>query len=444
MSASAPATPRPFWHRLNTFFAFPLQLQPLAYAVVLSLCSLVAQALFFLPQALAFILVELGILLAASRYGFRVTALGSRGIVRAGDFPRELDEDWTNLPWKLFAVSLVQGFAVGALALLSPVLASVGLFAVSFLFPATVIVLVQSCSFWQSLNPTFLWMTVRAIGWPYALLCLFLFLLSTGAQLALVMVMPAISPWLALPIFNFLLIYFGWVMASLLGYVMYQNHVELGIDLLPGAGSDDYEADRRTPAQIARDATDAEVAQLVTDGDVMGALALAYEAQRVAPADDLAAQRRYHRMLLLAPEKLPTMLDHARRFIEQLIRRDLASEALKVYRACEARDPSFRIEDGDTVLAFARLDWRSGDARAALAWLKGFDKRFRGHEAIPLAYELAARVLVEGLDRADLAKPILSVLEARYPDAAQTQEVRWLLRDRSAPLARAPSAPSAA
>ena len=107
MSSAAPATPRPFWHRLNTFFAFPFQLRPLAYALLLSLCSLLAQVLFFLPQVLAIVLVELGILLAASRYGFRVIALGSRGIVRASDFPRELDEDWTNLPWKLFAVSLV-------------------------------------------------------------------------------------------------------------------------------------------------------------------------------------------------------------------------------------------------------------------------------------------------------------------------------------------------
>jgi hypothetical protein len=440
MSSPAPATPRPFWHRLNTFFAFPFQLRPLAYALLLSLCSLLAQVLFFLPQVLAIALVELGILLAASRYGFRVIALGSRGIVRASDFPRELDEDWTNLPWKLFAVSLVQGFVVGALGLVSPVLATLGLFALSFLFPATVIVLVQSCSFWQSLNPTFLWMTVRAIGWPYALLCLFLFLLSTGAQLALAMVLPAISPWLALPIFNFLLIYFSWVMASLLGYVMYQNHVELGIDLLPGAGADAYEADRRTPAQIARDDADAEVAQLVTDGDVIGALALAYEAQRTAP-DDLAAQRRYHRVLLLAPEKQATLLDHARRFVPLLMRRDLASEALKVVRACVKRDPAFQIDDGDTMLAFARLEWRGGNARAALAWVKGFDKRFRGHAAIPQVYELAARVLVEGLARADLAKPILAVLEARYPEAPQTQEVRWLLRDRSVPAA--PLAPAA-
>jgi hypothetical protein len=119
----------------------------------------------------------------------------------------------------------------------------------------------------------------------------------------------------------------------------------------------------------------------------------------------------------------------------------LASEALKVVRACVERDPAFQIDDGDTVLAFARLEWRGGNARAALAWVKGFDKRFRGHAAIPQVYELAARVLVEGLARADLAKPILAVLEARYPEAPQTQEVRWLLRDRSVPAA--PLAPAA-
>jgi hypothetical protein len=426
------ASPRPFWHRLNTFFAFPLQPRPLGYAAVLSLCSLLAHVLFFLPGALGLGLVELGILLAATRYGFKVIALGSRGIVRASDFPQQLDDEWTSLPWKLFAVSLVQGFVAVALAAVNPVLASIGLFVISFLYPATVVVLVQSCSFWQTLHPAFLWAAMRAIGWPYALLCFFLFLLNTGAQIAMATLLPQISEWFALPLFNFVLIYFGWVMASLLGYVMYQNHAELGIDLLPGAGADDLEQDRRTPAQIARDAADAEVAQLVTDGDLGAALAVAYEAQRIAP-DDLAAHRRYHRVLLLSPEKTATLLDHGRRLVDLLVRRELASEALKVYRACREKDAQFRIDDAAVVLALARIEWRNGEAREALALLKGFDKRFRGHAAIPQAYELAARVLVQGLDRADMARPILAVLEARHPGSEQTQEVRWLLREDAGP-----------
>src|SRR3954471_10225864 len=124
--------PKPFWHRLNSFFAFPFQMQPLFYAVVLSLCSLLFEAIFFLPDALGILLVEIGIVLAASRYGFKVTALGSRGISRAGDFPRQLEDEWKNLPWKLFAIVLVQSFVAGWLAHLSPVFGAIALFVLSF------------------------------------------------------------------------------------------------------------------------------------------------------------------------------------------------------------------------------------------------------------------------------------------------------------------------
>ncbi|OUM03089.1 tetratricopeptide repeat protein [Variovorax sp. JS1663] len=420
--------PRPFWQRLNTFFAFPFQGQPLGYALLLAASSLLIHLFFFLPQALILLLVELGIVLAASRYGFKVMALGARGIVRAADFPRTLDEEWTNLPWKLFGLLLLQGFVGGLIGALNPALGYVALFVLSFTLPATTMVLVQSGSFWQSLNPGLVWETMRAIGWPYVLLCFFLFLLNSGAQLAVVMLLPVFKGWIALPAFNFVMIYFGWVMASLLGYVMYQNHAELGIELLPGAGADEREPDTRTPAQIAQQHTDALVAQMVTDGDVTGALALAYEDQRTKP-DDLAAHRRYHRVLLLAPDKTATLLSHARGLVAMLLARDLNAEALKVYNVCREKDDSFVLDDPAVTVALARAEWRNGEAKASLALLRGFDKRFRGHAEIPLAYELAARVLVQGLGRRDMAQPILSTLEARYPESEQTQEVRWLLRE---------------
>ncbi|RYF33509.1 MAG: hypothetical protein EOO26_07910, partial [Comamonadaceae bacterium] len=227
---------------------------------------------------------------------------------------------------------------------------------------------------------------------------------------------------------NFAFIYFGWVMASLLGYVMYQHHAAFGIHLLPGGGSEDSPVDRRTPEQIAQQQTDEVVAQMVTDGDLAGALGLAYEEQRQRP-EELAAQRRYHRVLLMMADKTPTLIDHGRRFIGLLMRRDLSAEALKVYKACREKDQGFVLDDAPTALALAKAEWRAGDARASLALLSGFDKRFRGHAAIPQAYELAARVLVQGLSRADMAQPILATLESRYPESPETQEVRWLLRD---------------
>ena len=32
--------PAPFWHRLNTFFAFPLQAKPLMYSMLLAFSSM--------------------------------------------------------------------------------------------------------------------------------------------------------------------------------------------------------------------------------------------------------------------------------------------------------------------------------------------------------------------------------------------------------------------
>ncbi|KAI1691515.1 hypothetical protein DdX_21827 [Ditylenchus destructor] len=51
-----------------------------AYGLLLSFCSLLFDAVFFLPQALALFVIEVGIMLAASRYGFKIIALGARGI----------------------------------------------------------------------------------------------------------------------------------------------------------------------------------------------------------------------------------------------------------------------------------------------------------------------------------------------------------------------------
>ncbi len=422
--------PAPFWHRLNTFFSFPLQPKPLMYSALLALSSLLFKLIFFLPDALGILLIEVGILLAASRYAFKVTALGSRGIHRAEDYPSELDPDWKNLPWKLFAILIAQSIAVGWLQRLNPLLGTLAWLAMCFLLPATQIVLVQTCSFTETLNPANAWNAVRTIGWPYLLLCLFLFLLSQGTFIALGMLLPIFKGWILLPIVNWLLIYFSWVMASLLGYAMYQNHAAFGIDLLPGAGLDDdgAPADRRSPRQIEQDAIDAQVAALVTAGDMAGALGIAYEEQRTH-GDEVPAQRRYHRVLALAEGKTATLLDHAQRYIPLLLRSGHAGEALKAFQTCRSKDAQFALQDANATLGLAKAAWNANDAKDALALLQGFDRRFKHHDSVPAAYELVARVLLQGMNRADMALRVLATLESRHPDTEATRETRWLLRN---------------
>ena len=48
---------------------------------------------------------------------------------------------------------------------------------------------------------------------------------------------------------------------------------------------------------------------------------------------------------------------------------------------------------------------------------------------MPAAYELVARVLLQGMNRADMALRVLATLESRHPDTEAARETRWLLRN---------------
>ncbi|WP_213955250.1 hypothetical protein [Variovorax sp. dw_954] len=416
----ADAAITPFWLRLPRFFLFPLQWEPLLYAALLAVSSLIV---FVIPLPFVDILVEIGILLAASRYAFTVIHFSSQGFLHTRDFPAQGDPDLVGLPWKLFAVLLVMGAVTAACGMLSKNLAIAAYGLASLALPAIVVVLAQTASVGEALNPAQWWAVVRAMGWPYLALWAFLFFLSGGTEIAVPMLAPLVKPWMLLPLVNFAIVYFSWAMAALLGYAMYQYHDALGIDVRFVSRATPAERDASEEAR----AIDAHVADLIEHGEADIALGIAYDAARVAE-DDVYAQRRYHRVLAVAgkPEDL---LRHGKTFIELLMRGKFESEAMSVHATCVAKDPNFLCVNPGNVVSFAQLQWRAGDARAALALLKGFDKRYAGHASIPDAYELAARVLIQGLDRRDLAKPILDVMKKRYPKTPQTEEVRWLLRD---------------
>ncbi|HEY0201632.1 MAG TPA: hypothetical protein VGC24_08065 [Burkholderiaceae bacterium] len=421
--ATTASQPAPFWRRLNTFFAFPFQRQPLLYAVVLAASSLLAAVL---PHALIFLAVQLGIALATIRYGFKVTALGSQGLLRASDYPTRLEDDWSAMPWKLFGVYVVFSLFAGLVESVNARLGVVAFALMSFSLPANTIVLVLTGSFAQAINPAQLWDTMRVVGLrPYFLLCFFIFMLINGMGMGITFALPALGSVVALPLFNFIVIYFSWVTFSLLGYVIYQNHEAFGIDLLADGEADDDQPEL-TPEQQAQHAADAHVAQLIGDGNLPAAVATAYEAQRIAP-QSLPAQRRYHRVLLLS-DKTSSLLDHGQRFIDLLVQRSLTAEALKAYQDCKAKDAGFALQSPVSTLALARSTWQRGDARGTAALLSGFDKRFAHDATLPDFYELAARLLAQGLSQPDKALRILRLLQTRYPDAPQTQEVQWLLR----------------
>ena len=413
----------PFWTRLNSFFLFPFQIEPLIFMSLLALGSFG----LFLPL-IARILIAIGLLLGASRYAFKVAALASRGVLHSRDYTNALnDPDWKVLPWKFFAILLVHGTVIGFLDSRSDVLGLLATLVSSVVLPATLMVLIQSASLRAALNPFELLGTMTDIGGQYLLLCLFLFLLQAGFPKAAELLLPITPGWLLLPMLVFCAVYFLWVMAALIGYVMFQHHGSLDIDLVrePEASP---EAAAQRPVKTEAQLRDAEVSDMVQKGDLQGAIAQAREWARVGH-DTVVDQRRYHRVLLLDDPVSGRLHSHTRSYVPLLLLRKLGPEALDAHTAVLRVLPEFDVGKADITLALAEQAWRRMDAKLTIELLRGFDRRYPGAVEIPRAYELIIRALKQGLGKGHKAMPVMQALQRRYPDHPSTQEAAWVMRD---------------
>ena len=213
----------------------------------------------------------------------------------------------------------------------------------------------------------------------------------------------------------------------MIGYVMYQNHAEFGIepDKAPEAeGGSTVQIDPQAAEAKRRDAA---VAQLVQNGDMQAAQDEAREWQRLND-DNVADQRRYHRVLKLT-DKTAELARHGQQFIDLLLRKHQASEALEVWGSCYKRIPGFKLESAEATRALANTAWKRQQASHALAVLQNFEKNYPGSPVIPRAQELILRVLKLGLGKPDQAVRVFMRMKMRHPEHPSTQEAAWILRD---------------
>ncbi len=327
------------------------------YSLILALSSMLFKVIFFLPDALGILIVEIGILLGP--HGAMVSR-SPPGLARhsynAEDYPAELDPDWKNLPWKLFAIVIAQSMVVGWLQSVSPTLGTLAWLVMCFFAARHADRAGADLQLCRNPEPrqrlerrAHHWLAVpAAVRLPVPAEPGHLHRAGPAAA--------ALQGLHPLPIVN-VLIDFKRVMASLLGYAMYQNHEAFGIDLLPGAGLDDEQGPRGPPhpAPDQQDAIDAQVAQLVTAGDMTAAVALAIRSRM--RGDEAAAQRRYHRVLALAEGKTATLLHDAQRDTSRCCCVRARAAKLKAFQTCRAKDAQFALQDAPTTLALAKAAW---------------------------------------------------------------------------------------
>jgi len=402
----------PFWQRLPLFFRYPLHWEPLLYMGLLAAATLLG---FILPVPFPFdhILAHLGVWLAFIRYAYKTLDQTAQGLLTPAQHQEAYDDpERASLPYKQFAIFMAISFVVGLAQAAGGVLFGAVLIFSLLALPASVMNLAITRSFWAGLNPLAAIGMMRVIGLPYLGLCAFLFLLSASQQMLQMGLASRLPGWLLLPALNFVAMYFTLIMFNMMGYVVYQHHHLLGVELsaaVPGnavEGSD-------------------TIGSLIAEGRIDEALEIAYEAQRVAP-DDTAAHGRYHKLLALAGRN-ERLLSHGKRYLGLLLQKGQGDEALILYRALQQRDTAFAPEQPAQLLRLAEAARRQRDFSVAMALIKGFDKRFPRHAEIPAVYLFAARVLCENLRQDASARQLLTVLLARYPEHPVTAEGQQLL-----------------
>jgi tetratricopeptide (TPR) repeat protein len=408
----------PFWQRLPLFFRYPLHWEPLFYMALLSAATLLGFVLP-VPTPFDFLLVLLGVWLAFIRYAYKTLDQTAQGLLTPDQHRQSADKDRDSLPYKQFAIFVVLAFVVGLAQSVGSLVFGAALIFSVLTLPASVMILSITRSFWAGLNPFASIAMMRMIGLPYLGLCAFLFLLSASEEMLQATLLPMLPGWLLLPSLNFVAMYFTLIMFNMMGYVVYQYHHLLGVQVSSAATANGGKADSK--AEQSADA----IGRLIGAGEIDEALDLAYEAQRVAP-DDLAALGRYYKLLALAGRE-DRLLSHSRRYLSVLLQKNQGDEALEVYRSMKERVATFEPDHPAQLLQLAEVTRRRREFPQALALLKGFDKRFPRHAEIPAVYLFAARVLCENLRQEAGARQILSVLFARYPEHPVSDEGRQLL-----------------
>ena len=171
----------------------------------------------------------------------------------------------------------------------------------------------------------------------------------------------------------------------------------------------------------------AAVRDALVIGGKVGAAPAAAAAAPGNEADELRKAGLQFQTMIAQPDKAKG-LELGRRYAGMLLKAKNESEALKVFKACLAADPAFRLSQAEDVLPLAKAARAAKDPNAAIAAVRGFDKAFPGHAQIPDVFVFSAKLLAEDLGNAAMARKILEHVLQKYPGHYLAQEAKRYLQ----------------
>ena len=289
--------------------------------------------------------------------------------------------------------------------------------------PAATLVLAIEHRLLKALNPLHTLTCFRAMGVGYLILLGYFaaIVIARGGISAAARGLPEMVFY---PIEGLVVGYLTLVLYALLGYVAYQYHGELGLEV-----DVEFEEHHRRAAAVASpppsDPLERKVHDLLQDGKLDEAIEEVKDQMRY-DRYDVKLNARLHDLYMKKGDSALT-LKHGQHYLNCLLRADKGDEVLDLVSRLQGIDAAFVCENDGAVLPMALAAYRRRDYKRAMALIKGFDRAHPGHAHIPDVYLLGAKLASEVLRNDTQAMAILKVLLARHPQAACADEARQYL-----------------
>jgi tetratricopeptide (TPR) repeat protein len=421
----------PFWNRLPKFFAYPFNTQVIIFIVVLS----VFMTLFSAPGLFSKLFQTLlfGVLL---KYGFTVIKDTAQGNMKPPEInERTISEDF-GVVVKYWALGFLFFLAIlGSFVFIMPVIIGLGAAAGMLLFgiivvflllvyPAVVIVLATSGSLLSAINPSISVRMAWRIGPSYLLMYLFLIILYFAPATVVYFAQPFLPRLLLMFVFALVNCYYTIVAHHLMGYLILQHHESIGYNV-------DFETQDvcEEPARAEQGSTRDLINRtnvFIKEGKLDEAITL-IQTEKQGEIRNLDLAERYYNLLKIK-ERTPEMLEHAKGYLDLLVRADKKDTMREVYLECAALDPSFSPH-ATALFRIAGSMNESGNFRGALGVYNSFIKASPQDPLVPKAYFLAANVFNEKLLNPEKASKVLARLIRHFPDSDIIPYAQKYLRD---------------
>ena len=432
--SSSKTAPPPFWQQLPRVFTYPMHGDAMVKIVVFALVVAICAAAGFFARIVGFF-----VWLAFLAYCFRILERTARGHLVPGDYVDDRTNKDSRPMMQIGIIFVFSLFAIATGLFLGKIALQIALFLVAAALPASIMVLALDERFFSAINPARLIGVIAGIGLPYFALCVFLFLLlQSGAFLAAVLddFMPIfVSEVLA----NAVNMYFMVSMYYLMGYALYQHHEELGVDVQV-----DTAMAQRALAVASGKKVEPELLGPQTQG-LLAEARLGEAAERIENRlkrewDNNKLHDQYHKVLMMDGKEKP-IVKHVNEYVPKLIREKRGARAVDVYEAAKKKIPDLALADSTLILPLATAASDLRRDALAVELLKGFDKRYPGHEDIPGVYMLVGKIMLERQNQYAMAQKVFQAVVAKFPQHKLAPEATKMADIAGKMAAQAPASP---